>query len=402
MNIIFFLKFKKESMEFENFLFLTFMVNKMKICIVTEFFIPHYFGGGERRFYQLAKKLVERGVQVDLICMKIKDVPDYENIDGINVHHIGPTIENPPARSIFDFIRYLGSVISWLLKNSYDIIDAQSYSPLLSSTIASKIKKTPILGTIYDTSSSGSDQWMNHSFLANTLEKFLVNLPFDKIITISKSTEKSLTDDFGVSKDKIELIYIGVDTQKYDAIDTIEKVCDKIIFVGRLIPHKHVDHLVESFEEILKSIPNARLVIVGRGDEKKNIIDLVSSKSLDDYVSFKENLSDEDLITQIKESEVLVLPSTREGFGMVLAEANYCEVPVVTYASGGTLDVVEDGYNGFLVEPGNIPKLTEKIMLLLNDKQLQKQMGTNGRIKVETQFNWDKIVDEYLKVIDDL
>lgn len=374
----------------------------MKICIVTEFFIPHYFGGGERRFYQLAKKLVERGIQVDVITMRIRDVPDYEKIDGINVYHIGPTIENPPDRSVFDFMRYFFSVSSWIIKNDYDLIDAQSYSPLLSSSIAARIKKTPIFGTIYDTSSSGSDQWMNHSFLASRLEKFLVNLRFDRIITISKSTINSLINDFGVSKDKIELLYIGVDTDKYDSTGDVEKKADKIIFVGRLIPHKHVDHLIESFEEIVKSVPDANLVIVGRGDEKNNIIDMVSSKSLDARVSFKENLSDEELIKEIKESEVLVLPSTREGFGMVLAEANYCNVPVVTYASGGTIDVVDDGYNGFLVEAGNIPQLTEKILLLLNDKELQKQMGINGRNKVETQFNWDKIVDEYLTIIDNL
>lgn len=374
----------------------------MKICIVTEFFIPHYFGGGERRFYQLAKKLVERGIQVDVITMRIRDVPDYEKIDGINVYHIGPTIENPPDRSVFDFMRYFFSVSSWIIKNDYDLIDAQSYSPLLSSSIAARIKKTPIFGTIYDTSSSGSDQWMNHSFLASRLEKFLVNLRFDRIITISKSTINSLINDFGVSKDKIELLYIGVDTDKYDSTGDVEKKADKIIFVGRLIPHKHVDHLIESFEEIVKSVPDANLVIVGRGDEKNNIIDMVSSKSLDAKVSFKENLSDEELIKEIKESEVLVLPSTREGFGMVLAEANYCNVPVVTYASGGTIDVVDDGYNGFLVEAGNIPQLTEKILLLLNDKELQKQMGINGRNKVETQFNWDKIVDEYLTIIDNL
>ncbi len=374
----------------------------MKICIVTEFFIPHYFGGGERRFYQLAKKLVERGIQVDVITMRIRDIPDYEKIDGINVYHIGPTIENPPDRSVFDFMRYFFSVSSWIIKNDYDLIDAQSYSPLLSSSIAARIKKTPIFGTIYDTSSSGSDQWMNHSFLASRLEKFLVNLRFDKIITISKSTINSLINDFGVSKDKIELLYIGVDTDKYDSTGDVEKKADKIIFVGRLIPHKHVDHLIESFEEIVKIVPDANLVIVGRGDEKNNIIDMVSSKSLDAKVSFKENLSDEELIKEIKESEVLVLPSTREGFGMVLAEANYCNVPVVTYASGGTIDVVDDGYNGFLVEAGNIPQLTEKILLLLNDKELQKQMGINGRNKVETQFNWDKIVDEYLTIIDNL
>lgn len=374
----------------------------MKICIVTEFFIPHYFGGGERRFYQLAKKLVERGIQVDVITMRIRDVPDYEKIDGINVYHIGPTIENPPDRSVFDFMRYFFSVSSWIIKNDYDLIDAQSYSPLLSSSIAARIKKTPIFGTIYDTSSSGSDQWMNHSFLASRLEKFLVNLRFDRIITISKSTINSLINDFGVSKEKIELLYIGVDTDKYDSTGDVEKKADKIIFVGRLIPHKHVDHLIESFEEIVKIVPDANLVIVGRGDEKNNIIDMVSSKSLDAKVSFKENLSDEELIKEIKESEVLVLPSTREGFGMVLAEANYCNVPVVTYASGGTIDVVDDGYNGFLVEAGNIPQLTEKILLLLNDKELQKQMGINGRNKVETQFNWDKIVDEYLTIIDNL
>ncbi|MGZ7117607.1 MAG: glycosyltransferase family 4 protein, partial [Methanobacterium sp.] len=62
----------------------------MKICILSDFFVPHYNGGGERRYFEIAKRLVERGYHVDVICMKIEGVDNNELIEGINIHHIGP------------------------------------------------------------------------------------------------------------------------------------------------------------------------------------------------------------------------------------------------------------------------------------------------------------------------
>ncbi len=374
----------------------------MKICMVLEFFIPHYNGGGEHRYHEIAKRLVNRGHQVDLLTMKVKNVPELENIDGINVYHIGPCISNPPNRSMADFIKYLFSVSRWLLTHEYDVIDAQAYSPLLSSSIISNIKKTPLIGTIHDTSSSNGDQWIQSSKLANFMENFLVNLKFNKIMTVSHATKNSLVNDFGVNESKIEILYNGVDIPKYDAVKVNQIHENQLIFVGRLAPHKHVDHLIEVLVNIHKKVPSVNLLVVGKGEEKENLLKLVEQNALEDIVTFKQDLSDEELITNIKESEILVLPSTREGFGMVLAEANCCNKPVVTYASGGTVEVVEDGYNGYLIESENVPELENKITYLLENKELQKRFGNNGRQKVETEFNWDNIVDNYVSLLESI
>ena len=371
----------------------------MNICMVLEFFVPHYNGGGEHRYHEIAKRLVSRGHNVDLLTMKVPGVPEYENVDGINVHHIGPTIETAPNRSMLDFLRYFISVSHWLLKHQYDIVDAQAYSPLLSSSIMSRITKKPLIGTIHDTSSSSKDQWIQSSHTASRMEKFLVNLKFDRIITVSHATKNSLINDFGVNGDNIEIIYNGVDIHKYDSVKADNAVQNQIIFVGRLAPHKHVDHLITILDNLRKDMPSVKLLIVGKGEEKENIVQMVSDYNLSEHVTFKQDLSDEDLIKEIKKSEILVLPSTREGFGMVLAEANCCYKPVIAYASGGTVEVIENGYNGFLVESENVNEFQEKIVELLENKELQKQLGFNGRKKVENDFDWEKIVDEYLEIV---
>lgn len=372
----------------------------MKICMVLEFFIPHYNGGGEHRYHEIAKRLVNLGHHVDLLTMRVENVPTYENIDGINVYHIGPTINNPPKRSSADFMRYLGSVSKWLLTNKYDVIDAQAYSPLLSTSIISRINKTPLIGTIHDTSSNNNDQWIQSSQTADFMENFLVNLKFDKIITVSHATKNSLVNDFGVDSSKIEILYNGVDINKYDSVDAEVTVENQIIFVGRLAPHKHVDHLIKILDNIKDQIPSVKLLIVGKGEEKENLVEMVNQFNLNEFVTFKQDLTDEDLIRNIKESEILVLPSTREGFGMVLAEANCCNKAVVTYASGGTVEVVENGYNGYLIESENITELQNKILELLENKELQKEFGKNGRRKVETEFDWDKIVEKYVSILE--
>ena len=374
----------------------------MKICMVLEFFIPHYNGGGEHRYHELAKRLVQHGHTVDLLTMKILNIPNYENVDGINVYHIGPNIKKAPYRSATDFIQYFFAVIHWLLKHDYDIIDAQAYSPLLSAKIASWIKKTPLIGTIYDTSSSSNDQWIQSSVIANIFEKFLVKLNFDKILTISQATKNSLINDFGVDSNKIFLLYIGVDISKYDKITVNQEIKNQVIFVGRLIPHKHVDHLIKSISILKENIPDIKLVIVGKGEEKGKLINMVKHYHLENNVIFKQNLSDEILISEIKKSELLVLPSTREGFGMVLAEANCCNKPVITYASGGTVDVVINDFNGFLVKPNDIDSLTNKIYEILKNKDLKEKLGQNGRQKVEQDFDWKKIVNEYSKLLKQL
>lgn len=374
----------------------------MKICIVADFFIPHYQGGGERRYYEIAKRLVKKGHQVDVICMKIAGVSNQEEIEGINIHHIGPTIDKPPHRSSSNFISFIFAVFKWILTHNYDIIDAQAYAPLIPAFLGAKLKRTPIIGTIHDVSAEGNDQWIQSSKIATLAEKILVRLPYNKILSVSHATKKSLVKYYGVKKNRVSVVYAGVDLELIDSVKVNEKYENTIIFVGRLVPHKHVDHLLKIVKSLKKDIPTIKLIVVGNGAEKENLIKLTEEFKITDNVKFLHDLNYRELISEMKKSNVLALPSTREGFGMVLAEASACEIPVVAYASGGVVEVVEDGVNGFLVRPNSINSLYEKILLLLKNSDLNLDLGINGRKKVEKNFNWEKIVFDILDIYDSL
>ena len=368
----------------------------MKFCMVLEFFVPHYNGGGERRFYEMSKRLIKLGHSVDILTMKFEENNNYENIEGINVHHIGPVIDNPPIRTKGQFIRYFFSVCNWLRKHDYDIVDAQAYSPLISSVIMSKLYRFPVIGTIYDTSTNSQDQWVQSSKIAKIAETRLVKLPFDNVLTISEATKNSLINDFGVKKEQIKLIYIGVDLERMDSVECSKKDENTILFVGRLVPHKHADHLLEILNNLKDEVPNIKLTIVGKGIEKENLLKYIKQNQLEGYVEFLEDLSNDELTYQMKKSNVLVLPSTREGFGMVLTEANTCYTPVVAYASGGVVEVVEDNVSGYLIEPENIQELEEKIKFILTNKEEQERLSISGREYVEEKFNWDVLIEQYI------
>ncbi|MBU4534853.1 MAG: glycosyltransferase family 4 protein [Euryarchaeota archaeon] len=370
----------------------------MKIAIVSDFFIPHYQGGGERRYFEIAKRLVAQGHKVDVICMKIEDTENHEIIDGINVYHIGPVIKNPPHRSSGDFMRFILATFRWIIQHNYDVIDAQTYAPLFPSFLAGKLKRIPVVATIHDISSGGDDQWIQSSKTAAMVEKFLCRLPYDKIITVSNATKKSLIENYGTNENRIEVVYNGVDLELIDSLKTSNKQENTLIFVGRLAPHKHVDHLLKVINSLKTQINDIQLVIVGKGIEKENLINLTLQMNLQHHVKFLDNLSYEELIREIKKSSVLVLPSTREGFGMVLAEAGACKIPVVAYASGGVLEVVEDGYNGFLVEPYDLDGLGNKIRFIFENHFKSTKLGLNGYEKVQRYFIWDNILKSILSV----
>lgn len=370
----------------------------MRICILSDFFIPHYNGGGERRYFEIAKRLIDRGHHVDVICMKIKGVEDYENIEGINVHHVGPKIKNPPYRTAFDFIHFIISGFLWILKHDYNIIDVQTYAPLIPGFFGAKIKRIPVIGTIHDVSSGKRDQWLIFSNLASFFEKFLVRLPFDKIITVSNETKNSLIQNYGVKPERINVVHNGVDLKLVGSITIDKKIKNSIVFVGRLAPHKHVDDLINVLKLLKNDFEDIHLKIIGNGVEKDNLINIVNDLNLSNKIDFLSDLKYSDVIREIKSSNILVLPSTREGFGMVLAEANACSLPVVAYKSGGVTEVIDDGKNGFLVEPRNINELSERIRFLLENKEIAREMGDNGRKKVINYFDWDKIVENIIEI----
>jgi glycosyltransferase involved in cell wall biosynthesis len=173
--------------------------------------------------------------------------------------------------------------------------------------------------------------------------------------------------------------------------------------VGRLIGLKHVDKLIHAFGEVLKTVPDASLKIVGDGPERTRLQELARNLGLQMKITFTGVTPFyEDVARYFKESSIFVLPSTVEGESIATKEAMATGLPVIAIRikGSGVLTLVQDGENGFLVEPGDQDSLVEKIIELLQDRKKRKRMGAAGRKSVEP-FDWKTVAERVLDVYHD-
>jgi phosphatidylinositol alpha-1,6-mannosyltransferase len=165
-----------------------------------------------------------------------------------------------------------------------------------------------------------------------------------------------------------------------------------ILTVGRWAAterYKGVDALIGAIPRLRAEVPNLHMVAVGGGDDLPRLRQIAANLGVADCVHFLENLSREEVAACYARADLFALPSTGEGFGLVFLEAMAFAKPVVGAACGGTIDVVEDGVNGLLIEPGDAGALAQALGQLLRDDQLRTQLGHRGSEFVRKNFRFD-------------
>jgi len=233
--------------------------------------------------------------------------------------------------------------------------------------------------------------------VASFVEKFLFKLPYDKVLTVSEYAKQSLLNDFNV-KAPISVVYNGVDLEEIDSIKASKSEKKTIIFSGRMVWFKYPEDLVESIQILKQEIPDIVLKFVGDGQKMGMLQKKVKTLHLGKEVEFWGKLDHKYTIANIKMSDVLVLPSLKDTFGIVVVEAMACGVPVVAYDCAGPREIITEDV-GLLAKPRDVEDLANKIKAILVNKKLAEIIGKNGRKKVEQKFTWDKVVENYLEVI---
>ncbi len=345
----------------------------MKIAIVSEFCVPFFAGGGEQRYYEVAKGLVAKGHDVTWVCMR---QGKKRELDGINLLQIGPKIKNPPHRSSFQFIHYMIALFFHFVFHRYDVVDAQTFSPLPPVWLATLITRQKMFATIHDVASVEKDQWTTGG--SSLLEKIIYKIPYKRIITVSHFVKKQLVKQYGIKTERIIVVHNGIDT---NVGSPLKKTRD-CIFVGRLVKHKHP-------MDFIKATKGLRAAIIGSGPLEKQIRGECEKNNVE-FIGRLEKYSD--VIKEIKKSKVLVLPSTREGLGLVIAEAGACDVPSVAYEGTGVEDIITQE-TGVLTKR-NPKALREGIQQALKDKQ----MGERMKKRVLTNFSTKQMVENIERV----
>jgi glycogen(starch) synthase len=409
----------------------------VKIAYFVDEFPPFFRGGLGTYAMEITKEYIKTGNEVTVFSRNTGNDPTNDEWHGAKVHR--PRLMNLaevlPLVSPGDVQRWDAGGQQFFMETLlYNLLSA---SKLVNSLVSQDGEKFDIVV---------SHDWL--AFIAGMVSKSNLNLPLvvhyhsteqgrtgsgsaavkdiervaaqksDLIITVSYAMRDELVK-LGYPEQKIRVVYNGVDANKYtpDLFSAAEiKAFRKkigvgdspmIFFVGRLTWVKGADTLTLAMKEIAKAVPDAKLVIVGKGEQEDMLKQIVSSNGLEKNVLFNFNyITEEERLKYYAACDVAIFPSKYEPFGIVSLEAMSMGKPVIvgaTGTSGFREQVIPFGPNicGFHInphDPGDVAKFT---IMLLNDPELRKNMGDNARKRVLESFTWDIAANNTLRVYEE-
>ncbi len=259
----------------------------------------------------------------------------------------------------------------------------------------------------------GHEVWWSKVFPFNLIMR-RIGATTDSLTYLGKFTRNAISSALR-KKDAAAMCKIapGIDVNHFKPVDatalrqslglTHKKV---IVSVGRLVHRKGQDFLIESMPLILKSVPNAHLLLVGQGPYRQHLEALVGKHGLTENVSFIGRIHYADLPRYICVGDIFAMPSRSrfaglevEGLGIVYLEASACGLPVVAGSSGGAPDAVLQGTTGFVVDGKDCKEISARINELLLDDQLRESMGSAGREWIIKEWRWEIWADKFAQLL---
>ncbi|MDO8424930.1 MAG: glycosyltransferase [bacterium] len=215
----------------------------------------------------------------------------------------------------------------------------------------------------------------------------------DRIIAVSDAVRSYSVRMDRVPLGKMVVIQNGVDTARFRPVPATPHDDVRFVSVGRLVEQKGHDVLLEAFLLLRDTHPRARLEIIGDGPRRAELEALCASFHLTDRVRFLG--LQRDIPAYYQRSDILVLPSRWEGFGIAAIEASACGIPVIASSVGGLQEAVVDGETGILVPPEDPKALATAMRALAADRPRRVLMGHAGRRHVERSFSIDRVVQRH-------
>lgn len=230
---------------------------------------------------------------------------------------------------------------------------------------------------------------------------------FKKTVAVSESLKRELIAEKFRPKDKIEIIPLGVTIpEEYrDREFSFEGLIKKSPLIGtiaRLNKEKGIDRFINAVPFILKKVPQARFIIVGRGDEKENLEKQVKKLNLSGKVEFREIPWCDSIYKVLTTIDIFVMPSLREGCPTGLLEALASSRPVVASQVEGINDLIDDGKNGLMVDTLDPCLFAEKIIFLCEHCDTAVAMGKEGRKKILNDFTLEREMERFRKLYQDV
>ena len=378
----------------------------MKILMLTWEYPPRIVGGIARVVHDLSKRLIKDGHEVTVITYRDGNVPEYENDKGVEVYRVDNYMIHP--NNFIDWIMQLNfnmiakatEVIN--KEGGFDVIHAHDWLVTYAAKSLKQSFNLPMVATIHATEAGRNSGIHDDTQRYINDTEWLLTYEATEVIVNSNYMKGHVQGLFGLPFDKISVIPNGINLINFTGIDRDydfrrrfamdnEKI---ILYVGRLVYEKGVQHLISAMPKILENYHDSKLVIAGKGGMIDELKSQVDSMGLSNKVYFTGYLNQKEVQKMYKCADVAVFPSTYEPFGIVALEAMLAGIPTVVSDIGGLNEIVEHGVNGMKSYTGNPNSIADSVLSLLFDPQLAMNVTKNAKNKVKDEFNWQKIAQD--------
>jgi len=407
----------------------------LNIALFTWEYPPKIMGGLGTYTYELTRQLVKMEQNISVFTMNDGTLKTRELMNGIEVHRpklidISDMLPEAVVEEIkrsgvgikpFSDVMLYNLLVSSkivndlipLEKKQFDVLSVHDWLSSMAGIVLRKSTNIPMVFHLHSTEKGRS--LGNGSRIINELEHKAARNA-DKIITVSHAMKGELIS-YGFSSDKIEVVWNGVDPNKYSPEKIPKNVIEKVrasygiapddkmvLYIGRLTGVKGVDRLVMAMQNIVQNCPKTKLVVVGKGELEGDLTRLTNSLGLNGNVTFNLNMLPEfERIAHYAACDLAVFPSFYEPFGIVALEAMAMEKPIVVGARGvsGLREIVVASgpeMTGYHINPYDPQDIAWGVESILGDESHMKTMGKNARKRVLAEFTWDKIAREAFKI----
>lgn len=363
------------------------------IVILSHRDIKHYAGGGATLYiHQIFRRLTHK-YEITIVSTEDSGLPQREVVDGLKILRL-------PHRRLGRVFLPL-SIVTGLAGRADIIVDNGDVAlPWLTPLF----NQTPKVCIIYQV----AGEIFNHelprplSDIAIRVEPWVYRIYRNsKIITCSASTKSELVR-LGLTDANITVIRPGLG-EAFAQFEPDGKKFDNptIVCISRFMKYKGVQYAIQSMRHIIEKIPDAQLIIAGNGDDsaiRRQLSGLAYSGSVK-IIERTPHLWDDEKKRLLAGAHVMLMPSVREGYGIVVIEANACGTSAVGWDVPGLRDSILDGKTGILVPFEDTNKLAEQVIALISDGPLRSRMAASA-VKWARAHSWDKAAKEFDNVLD--
>ncbi|OYD17445.1 hypothetical protein CH330_00110 [candidate division WOR-3 bacterium JGI_Cruoil_03_51_56] len=345
-------------------------------------------GGAEIYFQEIFRRLVQHGHEVTQLAERFPGSSATEEVDGIRVIRMG-------GKNTFNFAVYR-NLKRLSEKDNYDIViddlnKIPFYSPWLTKKPVMAILMHLFRGSIFKETIAPFAAYVY-------LTESIIPLAYKKcpVAVLSESTKKDVVR-LGINPERITVVPPGTNFDRYKPDFSVKREAI-ILHVGRLKRYKSTDGLLQAARLLKDRGRRFNLVIVGTGDDRPRLEKLATELGIDKFCRFTGYISEDEKVAWYRRAALLVENSIKEGWGLIVMEANACATPVVVAKSPGLVDSSHDGVNGLFYEYGDIEDMSEKIDRLLEDDELRSRLGKQA-VEWAHKWTWDGAAEKMEQII---